>query len=71
MAASGLFEILEWWGAAITGRSSGSFLGTQGDVWDTQKDMFICFIGSIVSLLLLARMHNRQLARLGVDKVKK
>lgn len=71
MAASALFEVLEWWGAVITGRSSSSFLGTQGDVWDTQKDMLICFIGSIVSLLLLARLHNRQLARLGVDKVRK
>ena len=70
LAASALFEILEWWGAVLTGRSSSSFLGTQGDVWDTQEDMFICFIGSIVSLLLLARMHNRQLARLGVAKVK-
>jgi|WetSurMetagenome_2_1015567.scaffolds.fasta_scaffold58937_2 putative membrane protein len=70
-AASALFEILEWWGAVLTGRSSSSFLGTQGDVWDTQEDMLTCFIGSIVSLLLLARMHNRQLARLGVDKVKK
>ena len=71
MAASALFEVLEWWGAVITGRSSSSFLGTQGDVWDTQKDMLICFIGSIVSLLLLARLHNRQLARLGVDNVRK
>lgn len=61
----------EWWGAVITGRSAGSFLGTQGDVWDTQEDMLNCFIGSIVSLLLLTRMHNRQLAHLGVDKVKK
>jgi len=71
MAASALFEILEWWGAVITGRSSSSFLGTQGDVWDTQVDMFSCLIGSIVSLLLLARMHNRQLARIGVHKFKK
>lgn len=71
MGASALFEVFEWWGAVITGRSAGSFLGTQGDVWDTQKDMFICFIGSIVSLLMLARLHNRQLAQLGVDKVKK
>ena len=71
LAASALFEVFEWWGAVTTGRSAGSFLGTQGDVWDTQKDMFTCLTGSIVSLLLLARMHNRQLARLGVDKVKK
>jgi transglutaminase-like putative cysteine protease len=60
----------KYWGAVITHRSAGSFLGTQGDIWDTQEDMFTCFIGSIVSLLLLARMHNRQLVRLGVDKVK-
>ncbi len=69
MGASALFEILEWWGAVFTGRSSSSFLGLQGDIWDTQEDMFSCFIGSIVSLLTLTWLHNRQLARLGVSKV--
>jgi putative membrane protein len=69
IGASALFEILEWWGAVLTGRSSSSFLGTQGDVWDTQGDMLTCFIGAIVSLLSLSWLHNRQLAQIGVDKV--
>lgn len=71
IGAAALFEILEWWGAVLTGRSSSSFLGTQGDVWDTQKDMFSCFIGSVASMLLLSRLHNRELAKIGVAKVKK
>jgi putative membrane protein len=69
MAAAAFFEILEWWGAVFTGRSSRSFLGIQGDVWDTQWDMFVCFIGAIASLLLFSRWHNRQLAQIGVDAV--
>ena len=71
LAASAFYEFIEWWVALLTGAAADAFLGSQGDVWDTQEDMFSCFIGSIASLLLLARMHNRQLARLGVDKVKK
>jgi putative membrane protein len=70
LAFAAFFEILEWWGAVLTNRSHSSFLGTQGDVWDTQEDMLICFIGSVVSLLLLTWMHNRQLILIGVQKVK-
>ena len=48
----------------LTGESAEAFLGTQGDVWDTQKDMLLALIGAVSSLLLLARWHDRQLATL-------
>ena len=53
---------------AMTNTSSAAaFLGTQGDVWDTQWDMFLALIGAITAQLLLSRLHDRQLARLSVD----
>jgi putative membrane protein len=62
-AFSALYELLEWSVAISTGQKSDAFLGTQGDVWDTQKDMFLCFIGSIVAQLTLGRIHDRQIER--------
>jgi putative membrane protein len=53
----------------LTGLESHIFLGTQGDNWDTQWDMFLCFLGSVLSQLLLARMHNRQLRQLSESKL--
>ena len=55
---------MEWWTALANGSAADAFLGTQGDPWDTQWDMFFCLIGSLVSQLTLARFHDRQLARL-------
>jgi len=52
---------LEVLAALIGGSSADEFLGTQGDVWDTQWDMFLAGVGAITSLLLLSRLHNRQL----------
>jgi putative membrane protein len=49
---------------AVGGSSADDFLGTQGDVWDTQWDMFMAGVGAITSLLLLTRVHNRQLRNL-------
>ncbi len=49
----------------IGGQAADAFLGTQGDVWDTQWDMFCALIGATASLLLLSRPHDRSLARLG------
>lgn len=66
LAFSAFYELLEWWVAAIGGEAAHEFLGTQGDHWDTQWDMFLALIGAIISLLLLRRLHNRQLTRLGV-----
>jgi putative membrane protein len=60
-AFSATYELIEWLAAIIGGSSAESFLGTQGDVWDTQWDMFLCLCGAIVSLLLWSRLHDRQL----------
>ena len=64
MAVSATWELFEWFSAVVGGSSADDFLGTQGDVWDTQWDMFMAGVGAITSLLLLSRLHNRQL-RLG------
>lgn len=68
LAASAFLEIIEWWVALLTGLESHLFLGTQGDNWDTQWDMFLCFVGSILSQLFLAKIHNRQLRQLTKDE---
>ena len=56
-----LFELIEWWAALIYGADADAFLATQGDVWDTQWDMFLCLVGAVLSLLLWSRLHDRQL----------
>lgn len=61
LAFSALFEMFEWWVALIMGGSADAFLALQGDVWDTQWDMFLALCGAIISLLLLTRLHDRQL----------
>jgi putative membrane protein len=64
LAGSACYELIEWAAALLGGSSADAFLGTQGDVWDTQWDMFVALIGAIAAQLLLARVHDRQLARL-------
>ena len=64
LAFSAFYEMIEWWTAVLAGASSTAFLGTQGDVWDTQWDMFLALIGAVSALLALSRAHDRQLARL-------
>ena len=63
LAFSAFYELIEWWTAAASGEAADAFLGTQGDPWDTQWDMFLALVGAITSLILLARVHDRQLAR--------
>ena len=65
LAFSAFYELLEWWAVLIGGSEADSFLGAQGDVWDTQWDMFLALIGAISAQLLLARRHDRELERLG------
>ncbi|MFF6990801.1 DUF2238 domain-containing protein [Streptomyces sp. NPDC010273] len=67
LAFSALFELFEWAAAVIGGHGADAFLATQGDVWDTQWDMFCALIGATVSVLVLSRVHDRQLTRLGVS----
>ena len=61
LSFSALFELIEWWSALVFGADADAFLATQGDVWDTQWDMFLCLCGASASLLLWSRVHDRQL----------
>lgn len=68
LAFSAFYEFTEWWAALAGGESAGNFLGTQGDVWDTQWDMFLAFLGAITSQAVLSRSHDRQLETLCVQE---
>lgn len=61
LAISAAYELFEWGTAIASGAGAEDFLGTQGDVWDTQKDMLLALIGSIAAQLLLAGRHDREL----------
>jgi len=61
LSFSAFFELIEWWAALAFGADADAFLATQGDVWDTQWDMFLCLCGAALSLLLWSRVHDRQL----------
>jgi putative membrane protein len=63
-AISALYELTEWWAALVNEQAAAAFLGTQGDPWDTQWDMFLALCGAILSLLLLSNRHDRELAGL-------
>ena len=64
LAFSALYELIEWWAAVALEAGATAFLGTQGDPWDTQWDMFLCLVGAVAAQVLLARRHDRELARL-------
>jgi len=64
LAISAFYEMIEWWVAVASGDEAVAFLATQGDVWDTQWDMFLALLGALSSLILLGRWHDRQLARM-------
>lgn len=55
-----LYELLEWFVAVTSGQSAEAFLGTQGDIWDTQSDMLMAIIGASVMVLFFSRLHDRQ-----------
>ena len=61
LSFSAFFEFIEWWAALIGGGAADAYLATQGDVWDTQWDMFLALVGATVSQLLWSRLHDRQL----------
>ena len=56
---SAFYEFVEWWVSLLSGEAGDAFLGTQGYIWDTQSDMLYCFIGAILALLLLSKIHDR------------
>ncbi|MCK7592398.1 DUF2238 domain-containing protein [Pseudomarimonas salicorniae] len=64
LSFSAFFELLEWWAALIWGGAADAFLATQGDVWDTQWDMFCALLGACLSLMLFSSLHERQLGGL-------
>ena len=67
LAFSAFYEMIEWWASIAGGDSADSFLGTQGDIWDTQWDMFIALIGAITAQLVLSKRHDRELNRTGLE----
>jgi putative membrane protein len=64
LGVSAAYELFEWGAAVALGQGADEFLGTQGDPWDTQKDMALAGVGAAAALLLLSRWHGRQLAQL-------
>ncbi len=64
LGVSAVYELIEWGAAVALGQGAEEFLGTQGDPWDTQKDMALAGVGAVVALLTLSRWHDRQLAAL-------
>jgi len=64
LAISASYELVEWASALVMGQGADEFLGTQGDPWDTQSDMFMALIGVVVALITLSRLHDRQMSGL-------
>ena len=63
---SAFYELIEWWVALLSSEAADSFLGTQGYIWDTQSDMGLALLGAILALLLLGRLHDGQLRKMGI-----
>jgi putative membrane protein len=61
LGISAFYELIEWWTAMASGAAANDFLGSQGDVWDTQSDMCLALVGAISALVLLSALHNRAL----------
>ena len=66
LSFSAFYELIEWWVAISSGESAEAFLGTQGYIWDTQSDMGLALLGSVVALLSLSKIHNKQLNQLSL-----
>lgn len=67
LAFSALYEIIEWLASLSNPTDTEAFLGTQGYIWDTQTDMFWCLIGSIVAIIVLTKLHDKHLSRIGAQ----
>ena len=68
LAISATYELIEWGVALAMGQGADEFLGTQGDPWDTQSDMFFALMGAVTALLLLSRVQDRQIQRIAGDE---
>ena len=64
LAVSAFYELIEWWSAVALGQGADEFLGTQGDPWDTQWDMFMALVGASVAMLAFSRLHDRRMEAL-------
>jgi putative membrane protein len=64
LAISALYELIEWWTALLSGGAANDFLGSQGDVWDTQSDMCVALVGAITAVIVLSAVHDRALRKL-------
>jgi putative membrane protein len=64
LAFSAFYELIEWWTALLSEEAAESFLGTQGYIWDTQSDMFYALIGAVSALILLSKIHTKQIKHL-------
>ncbi|MCW2118988.1 DUF2238 domain-containing protein [Flavobacterium sp. 7A] len=71
LAISAAYEWIEWGVSLVTGEGGDAFLGTQGDIWDTQSDMLFATIGAITGLLLFSKIQNKQLDLLEINYIKK
>ena len=63
LAISAFYELIEWWVAILSDEAAEAFLGTQGYVWDTQSDMMYALVGAIAALVLLSKLHDKQLSQ--------
>lgn len=69
MAVSAVYELIEWVTAITSAEAAESFLGTQGDNWDTQSDIFCALIGATFAIIVLRIPHNRSMAKLGKSRI--
>ncbi len=68
LAISATYELIEWVAALLLGQGADEFLGTQGDPWDTQSDMFAALVGAVAALLLMSRVHDQQMLALARER---
>jgi len=61
LSFSALYELFEWWSALVLGESADQFLGSQGDIWDTQWDMFLALTGATICVMVLSKSHDKSL----------
>lgn len=69
LAISASYELIEWWAAVALGQGADAFLGTQGDVWDTQSDMLMALIGAVSAQLLLGNIQDQQIRLNSTNKL--
>jgi putative membrane protein len=70
LAVSAFYELVEWWSALLLGQGADEFLGTQGDPWDTQSDMFCALVGALVAMALFTRLQDAQIRTLNSRPVR-